>query len=63
MFSIWHMMVLVLLLLPPALVLMSGKVVGSAKAGWALLAFFLSWIGFAIFLIVHAGPLAPAKNG
>jgi len=63
MFSIWHMMILAMLFLPPVLVLMSGKVAGGAKAGWALLAFFLSWIGFAIFLIVHAGPLAPAKNG
>jgi hypothetical protein len=63
MFSIWHVMVLVLLLLPPVLVLMSGKVAGGAKVGWALLAFLSSWIGFAIFLIVSAGRPAQAKNG
>jgi hypothetical protein len=57
------MMVLVLLLLPPVLVLMSGRTAGGPKLGWALLAFFLSWIGFAIFLIVNAGRLVPAKNG
>ena len=63
MVSIWHMIVVVVIFLPGILVLMSNKVAGIEKASWALLAFFLSWIGLAIFLIVHAGRSAPAKHG
>ena len=39
-------------LLPSLLVLCSSNVRGFEKTGWTLVSFFLSWVGFAVFMIV-----------
>jgi hypothetical protein len=50
-----HYVIIMLILgLPALLVLFSSKVRGYEKLGWALVSFFLSWLGFMVFLIVHA---------
>ncbi len=50
--SIWQLLILVMILLPLALTLFSGRAKGSGKVGWVILVFFISWPGYAIFLIV-----------
>jgi hypothetical protein len=61
--SILHLIVFTMMILPAILVLLVDKTSGYGRFGWALFSFFLSWIGFAIFFIVHAGRSAPAKHG
>jgi len=50
-------------LLPPVLVLVSSKVRGYDKFAWTLVSFFLSWLGFLVFLAVHSGRPAPTSRG
>ncbi len=47
-------MPIVILVAPALLVLASRRVHGYEKLGWTLVSLFLSWIGFAAFLVVHA---------
>jgi hypothetical protein len=58
----FHWIILgVIFLLPAILVMFSSKVHGFEKAGWALVALFLSWIGFAVFMTVQALRPSPLK--
>ncbi|HEY6940843.1 hypothetical protein [Dokdonella sp.] len=50
-------------LLPRAFVVLWRRARGSAKAGWALLAMFFSWVGYAVFLVVNAERAAPVQHG
>jgi hypothetical protein len=63
MMSIQLLIVLVMAILPALLVTLSSKVSGGSKIGWAMIAFFFSWIGFAVFLIVSAALPARANRG
>ena len=59
-----HMLILgALLLLPPALVLLSPKVRGFEKLGWALASLLLSWLGFAVFMAAHSHRRSPPTPG
>jgi len=57
MFGMGHIELFFILLLPPILVLISPRVGGSKKIGWFLIALFLSWLGYGLFLV-----LASEKN-
>ena len=64
--SIWHWLIVlailfVLYVLPLLLVLISSRANGGAKFGWFIVAFFFSWLGYAVFLIVTQ-PKPPARS-
>ncbi len=62
-FAIFHwLIVLLIIFLPAPLVAFSPKARGYEKLCWMLVCFFLSWIGFVIFLVVHAGRAVPSNN-
>ena len=43
-----------LVMLPPLLILCSSRAKGAEKVGWAILALFMSWVGYAAFLIIKS---------
>ena len=54
---------ILLVVLPFLLVLCSSRVRGYEKLGWALISLFLSWIGFAAFMIVQSLHPTPRNPG
>jgi hypothetical protein len=63
MVQIGHLIILLFMVLPAALVLFSRKVAGYEKFCWSLVSLFLSWLGFLTFLIVTALRPAPSSRG
>jgi hypothetical protein len=60
-FTLFHwLFLLALVLLPAILVWRSPKVGGYDKVCWMFVAFFLSWLGLLVFLVVYSG--RPALN-
>lgn len=50
--SVWSLIVMIVLSLPPVFVLFSRRVSGSAKVLWFILTSIFSWLAYAPFLYV-----------
>ena len=48
--------------LPAVLVLCTSRVRGFEKLGWTLVSLFLSWVGFAVFMIVMSTRASHAES-
>ena len=54
--SLWQIIIILALFIPPLHVLFSSRSYGGAKLGWVLITLFYSWLGYVDFLIVTQPP-------